>query len=55
MDSIDEIIALYQLDIDVTMIDEALKRTVEERLMALEELERFREELLAMEERDSVR
>jgi hypothetical protein len=57
MSSIDEIIELYKRDIDVTLIDESLRRTVEERLLALEEFERFREELQsAMERRrDPVR
>jgi hypothetical protein len=56
MNSIDEIIELYKRDIDVTLLDEALKRSVEERLLALEEFERFREELRqAMERRDSIR
>src|SRR5438552_1014002 len=47
MNSIDEIIEIYKRDVDVTLIDEALKRTVEERLRALEEFEEFREELHA--------
>jgi hypothetical protein len=51
MNSIDEIIELYKRDVDVTMIDESLKRTVEERIRALEELGRFREELLEGMER----
>ena len=57
MSSIDEIIERYKRDIDVTLIDESLRRTVEERLLALEEFERFREELQsAMERRrDPVR
>ena len=45
MNSIDEIIELYKRDVDVTLIDESLRRTVEERLRALEEFEAFREEL----------
>ena len=57
MDSIDEIIHVYQRDIDVTLIDASLRRSVEERLQALEEFERFREELReAMERRrDTLR
>ena len=51
MSSIDEIIELYKRDIDVTLIDESLRRTVEERLLALEEFERFREELQSAMER----
>lgn len=34
--SIDEIIELYKRDVDTTLIDECLKRTVEERLLALQ-------------------
>ena len=41
MSSIDEIIELYKRDVDVTLIDESLRRTVEERVRALEEFERF--------------
>lgn len=57
MNSIDEIIEIYKRDVDVTLIDECLRRTVEERIRALEEFERFREELReAMEKRrDPVR
>jgi hypothetical protein len=51
MSSIDEIIELYMRDVDVTLLDESLKRTVEERIQALEEFERFREELHAATER----
>ncbi len=57
VNSIDEIIELYKRDVDVTLIDESLRRTVEERLRALEEFEAFREELrTAMEcRRDALR
>jgi hypothetical protein len=57
MSSIDEIIALYKRDIDMTLIDASLRRTVEERIRALEEFERFREELHTATERkrDSLR
>jgi hypothetical protein len=41
MNSIDEIIEIYKRDFDVTMVDESLKETVDERLQALEEMERF--------------
>jgi hypothetical protein len=51
MNSIDEIIELYKRDVDPTLIDAALRRTVEERIQALEEFERFREELRAATER----
>lgn len=57
MNSIDEIIEIYKRDVDLTMIDASLKRTVDERMRALEEFERFREEIRrAMERnRDSLR
>jgi hypothetical protein len=45
MNSIDEIIELYKRDVDITMIDESLRLTVEERLRNLEDFERFREDL----------
>lgn len=51
MSSLDEIIDLYKRDVDVTLIDESLRRTVEERIRALEEFERFREEFRAATER----
>jgi len=57
MNSIDEIIELYKKDIDVTLLDESLCRTVEERIRALEEFEEFREELQSAvkRKRDSIR
>lgn len=57
MNSLDEIIAVYMRDVDVTLIDASLRRTVEERLRALEEFEEFREELRAATEqqRDALR
>jgi hypothetical protein len=53
----DEIIQMYKRDVDLTLIDAALRRTVEERIQALEEFERFREELRAATEhrRDALR
>ena len=51
MSSIDEIIELYKRDIDTTLLDASLRRTVEERIRALEEFERFREELRTAVER----
>ncbi len=51
MNSIDEIIESYKRDIDMTLIEESLRRSVEERLQALEDFERFREELRAATER----
>lgn len=44
MSSIDEIIELYKRDVDVTLLEESLKRTPEERILALEEFELFRQE-----------
>jgi hypothetical protein len=43
--SIDDIIEVYKRDVDVTLLEENLRKTVEERIRALEEFERFREEL----------
>jgi hypothetical protein len=51
MNSLDEIIELYMRDVDMTLIEESLRRTVEERIQALEEFDRFREELQAAMER----
>ena len=45
MNSIDEIVERYKRDVDVTLIDASLRRTVEERIQALEDFEIFREEL----------
>lgn len=57
MNSIDEIIEIYKRDVDVTLIDAALARTVEQRIQALEEFGQFIEELRSATEkqRDSVR
>ena len=43
--SIDDIIDVYKRDVDVSLIRERLKRSVEERLEDLMELQRFAEEL----------
>jgi hypothetical protein len=51
MNSLDEIIEWYKRDVDQTLIEESLRRSVEERIRALEEFERFREELHAATER----
>jgi len=51
MNSLDEIIEIYKRDVDVTMIDASLRRTVEERILALEEFERFRDLLHEATER----
>ena len=60
MSSLDDIIEVYKRDVDVSLIDECLRRTVEERIRALEEFEQFREELQAatrkaLEQRDALR
>ena len=57
MSSIDEIIELYKRDVDVTLLDEMLRLSVEERIRRLEEFEQFREELRAATElaRDTLR
>ncbi len=51
MSSLDEIIELYARDVDVTMIDESLRLSVEERLRALQEFGRCQDELRAAMER----
>jgi hypothetical protein len=53
MNSLDEIIELYKRDVDVTLLDEMLHLSVEERILRLEEFEQFREELRAATERAS--
>lgn len=45
--SIDEIIDLYKRDVDVTLIDECLRRTVEQRLQALQSFSSSLDELRA--------
>jgi hypothetical protein len=57
MNSIDAIIERYMRDVDVTLIDAQLARTVEQRIQALEDFGRFLEELRSATEtaRDSVR
>ena len=50
-DSIDEIIEIYKRDVDVTLIDEGLKRTVEERMQALQAMADFAEECRRWRER----
>ena len=52
MNSIDKVIEVYKQDVDLTLIDESLLRTPEERIRALQEFEKFREHLQqAMEQR----
>ena len=45
MDSIQAIIDLYKKDVDVTLLEENLKKTVEERIRSLQSFEAFREKL----------
>ena len=45
MNSIDKVIEVYKRDVDLTLIDESLRRTPTERLGALQEFEIFREQL----------
>jgi hypothetical protein len=56
VNSIDAIVELYKKDIDRTLLQASLHRTVEERIGALEEFEQFREELrTAVRTHDAVR
>ncbi len=57
MNSMDKVIDVYKRDVDLTLIDESLRRTPEERIRALQEFEKFRELMQqAMEQRrDSIR
>jgi hypothetical protein len=43
----DLVIAVYKEHVDRTLLEENLKKSVEERIQALEEFERLREELQA--------
>lgn len=43
----DLVIELYKKGIDVTLLEESLKRSVEERFQALEQFEEFRQALRA--------
>ena len=45
MNALDEIIEIYKRDVDLTLLDECLRRTPEERIRALEDFEKFRDEL----------
>ncbi|MFN7922958.1 MAG: hypothetical protein U0Q16_22840 [Bryobacteraceae bacterium] len=47
VDSMDLVIEAYKKHVDQSLLDECLKRTVEERIRALEEFDAFREELQA--------
>jgi hypothetical protein len=58
VNSMDLVIEEYKKHVDRTLIEECLKRTVEERMRALEEFEEFRVELQAAmqkAQRDQVR
>jgi hypothetical protein len=57
MSSIDEIIEIYKRDVDRTLIEENLKRSVQERIEALEQFNEFLHELRAgvAEQRDAIR
>lgn len=57
MNSMDKVIDVYKRDVDLTLIDESLRRTPEERIRALQEFEKFREQMQkAMEQRhDPIR
>ncbi|MGA7615769.1 MAG: hypothetical protein WBX15_11390 [Thermoanaerobaculia bacterium] len=44
---IDPVVAVYMKDVDRTLIRENLKKTPEERLLALQELQKLAEELHA--------
>jgi hypothetical protein len=46
-DGIDAVVELYKRDVDRTLIRENLRKTPEERLLALQELQRFAAELRA--------
>jgi hypothetical protein len=48
---LDKITEFYARDVDVTMINEVLRRTVEERLRALQDFGRCQDELRAAMER----
>ncbi len=43
--SIDDVVEVYKRDVDRTLIRENLKKTPTERVQALQELQRFAEEL----------
>ena len=56
-DSMDDVIELYKKDVDMTLIRECLKLTVEQRIRRLQEFEEFREELQRglRQSRDAIR
>ncbi|MGH9458556.1 MAG: hypothetical protein ACRD2J_13065 [Thermoanaerobaculia bacterium] len=49
--SLEAVVAAYKRDIDVTLLRENLRRTPTDRLLALQELQRFAEELRRAGER----
>jgi hypothetical protein len=53
----DDVIDVYKKDVDMTLIRECLKLTVEERIRRLQEFEEFREELQRglRQSRDAIR
>lgn len=53
MNSIDAIIEVYKRDVDESLLDAALARTVEERIIALEEFGQFLEDLRAATEKST--
>ena len=57
MNSVDQIIEIYKRDVDKTLVDACLKRTIEERIQALEDFETFLAELRkqVVKKRDAVR
>lgn len=57
MSSLDDIIDIYKRDVDRTLVDASLARTVEERIRAPEDFEAFLEELRAQVagRRDTIR
>ena len=57
MNSMDAVIEVYKRDVDLTLLDESLRQTPEERVRALEEFEMFRQQMKqAVEKRsDSIR
>ena len=57
MNSVDQIIDIYKRDVDQTLVDACLMRTVEERIQALEDFETFLSELRVQvtKQRDPIR
>jgi hypothetical protein len=53
--SLDAVIEAYKRDLDLTLLRENLKRSPTERLLALQELQRFAEELRRAGEKERRR